>query len=996
MSDFQIAPPGAPVDLGSADTLINQNGGPPVPALALVGTDQKTILGSGSQYDPLRTNPDGIPVTTDKTTIGGDGTIASPLAVIPLGLSERVPVLTDGLTAVGDGTVGSPITVITGGGGGAVVADNVTLTGFGTPLVPLTIKQVEHDGTIAGAGTVASPLTIPAGVVHVATDGTTLEGNGTSGTPLKIKQVEHDGTLAGAGTVDSLLAVVPAALAGDVAVAVDASSIAGDGTSGTPLHTVAGGTAVATDATMTGNGTTGSPLSVSGIPSTVKTDNTMSGTGSIGSPLSVVAVGAPAGFLTPEQFGAVGNGVTDDRAAIQAMLNAAGALNGLANIRFGPKVYIVGRSSTNAFCLDLPNGNLTIEGVPGRSTLKQPAGLPSTTVVILRIDQKANVIVRGMTFDGNWGNRATYVAAASSGLTLPQATINVATTEGFATSGTMTVQSSTGPQVVTYTGVTATSFTGCTGGVGDIFGPTTTGFQGSLVGYVDAQTGINQGNQTGNPTNHGIMLRGSTNVTIESCLFTNNYGDGIWVGASSTDATVGCKNTKILGCNIDMSGRNSISIAQLAQDTYVEKTNCTYMFQNALDIEPGGQPVKNTIVEDCHLGIWWNPSNAGRTANIALNIKGGEDLQPSPQFQTQKVRIRDCTITGSINIADATDIIIERCRIVMDWPGPGTGDVPIGINFNVDDVQILENYVYDSVHDPVVHTVSIAVYDRGSSSGVLQPQGVRIVGNRVHSRNGNGGIATAGVGGNAGATGTATGITSTTLTDSGATWIVGQFVGHQVLVGGVLSTISANTATTLSLPFAWYTQTGGPANTPALGTYSILPTGRYIEIASNEIDLTDDGKGQGLYGISLQSSAAGGRLHVHDNQIQNANGDAVRVSFGAVAIALVLVNNIAFDNQVVPTCVNTIHFTSNPAASVTRLVLRENNAGDGVTTDVAGITSGTWITADGYPPQFAGFGSPEGVVTAIVGSTYNRLNGGAATTLYVKESGSGNTGWIGK
>jgi len=44
----------------------------------------------------------------------------------------------------------------------------------------------------------------------------------------------------------------------------------------------------------------------------------------------------------------------------------------------------------------------------------------------------------------------------------------------------------------------------------------------------------------------------------------------------------------------------------------------------------------------------------------------------------------------------------------------------------------------------------------------------------------------------------------------------------------------------------------------------------------------------------------------------------------------------------------------------------------------------------------AGTGSPEGSVTASVGSLYTRSDGGAGTTLYVKESGSGNTGWKGK
>ena len=43
-----------------------------------------------------------------------------------------------------------------------------------------------------------------------------------------------------------------------------------------------------------------------------------------------------------------------------------------------------------------------------------------------------------------------------------------------------------------------------------------------------------------------------------------------------------------------------------------------------------------------------------------------------------------------------------------------------------------------------------------------------------------------------------------------------------------------------------------------------------------------------------------------------------------------------------------------------------------------------------------GAGSPEGAVTASVGSLYTRTDGGAGTTLYVKESGAGNTGWVAK
>ena len=46
--------------------------------------------------------------------------------------------------------------------------------------------------------------------------------------------------------------------------------------------------------------------------------------------------------------------------------------------------------------------------------------------------------------------------------------------------------------------------------------------------------------------------------------------------------------------------------------------------------------------------------------------------------------------------------------------------------------------------------------------------------------------------------------------------------------------------------------------------------------------------------------------------------------------------------------------------------------------------------------DFAGTGSPESVVTASVGSTFRRTDGGAGTSFYVKESGSGASGWVGK
>lgn len=61
-----------------------------------------------------------------------------------------------------------------------------------------------------------------------------------------------------------------------------------------------------------------------------------------------------------------------------------------------------------------------------------------------------------------------------------------------------------------------------------------------------------------------------------------------------------------------------------------------------------------------------------------------------------------------------------------------------------------------------------------------------------------------------------------------------------------------------------------------------------------------------------------------------------------------------------------------------------------------GAVTTTQVNVGGSVKWLSGSGSPEGVVTAVVGSLYSRTDGGAGTTLYVKESGSGNTGWVAK
>lgn len=67
----------------------------------------------------------------------------------------------------------------------------------------------------------------------------------------------------------------------------------------------------------------------------------------------------------------------------------------------------------------------------------------------------------------------------------------------------------------------------------------------------------------------------------------------------------------------------------------------------------------------------------------------------------------------------------------------------------------------------------------------------------------------------------------------------------------------------------------------------------------------------------------------------------------------------------------------------------------GLNLPVSGVTLPAGVTVRNVFAYY-GTGTPEAVVTAPIGSLYIASGGGASTTLYVKTSGAGNTGWTAK
>ena len=159
-------------------------------------------------------------------------------------------------------------------------------------------------------------------------------------------------------------------------------------------------------------------------------------------------------------------------------------------------------------------------------------------------------------------------------------------------------------------------------------------------------------------------------------------------------------------------------------------------------------------------------------------------------------------------------------------------------------------------------------------------------------------------------------------------------------------------------------------------------------IRGNVLSLTGiRGSGYGIITIGLHTVACADNIY----SIQCDAGSAMTLTIFALSS-----NTFATVNN------NVISCTSAWGANITVRCFQE------LTTGTDNFAGGNRVLLD--PTKLAGqslffspmiidhlgTGTPEGVIQARVGSIWRRRDGGAATSLYIKESGTGNTGWIGK
>ncbi len=151
----------------------------------------------------------------------------------------------------------------------------------------------------------------------------------------------------------------------------------------------------------------------------------------------------------------------------------------------------------------------------------------------------------------------------------------------------------------------------------------------------------------------------------------------------------------------------------------------------------------------------------------------------------------------------------------------------------------------------------------------------------------------------------------------------------------------------------------------------------------------------------------GNGFAIYTSQIENTsiNENIVRIAYDASSAIIIWgiyiqdAINVSIDNNKI---VCSLAFGDN--ISVRGVQEFSSGSGNRVSntiincdlTKLTAVTDFLFLTTSGILLNHHGVGDPEGAVIAGVGSQWVRTDGGTATTLYVKESGTSNTGWIAK
>ena len=413
---------------------------------------------------------------------------------------------------------------------------------------------------------------------------------------------------------------------------------------------------------------------------------------------------------------------------------------------------------------------------------------------------------------------------------------------------------------------------------------------------------------------------------------TLNGGTKLKLFGEGVGLTILKKKTASSGHILDFYGTTNKSDIEIA---YIE-------FQvNAIDSGIWAEYVTNFYVHDCafsNIPFW----------GLVVGVQNGADAT----MRNSNILIEKCTFTNitatyeGVLIFNSQDTTIRDCRFVT-----GTNSIGVGIYQNVE--RIIVDNCYFNIHIGLYYSLSC---------------------NNITITNCKFNGCTAGVQG-------------ANQSDNGA--FGASFVQNLIIdacyflsVLGVACSIGAVRNASISNSMFYYGREQG------------------IVINSGSAPVFNQSQNISIVGCGFRN-----------NGFTTGGIFAAGIFFGSVGGSMMTTISSCFfdDDQGTPTQLYPISFDSAVTYSDINIANSRLTAYTGATSVGlnAGTTIGTnvWLidcqnTSNGLPigvrRKMFGSGTPEATVTAGIGSTFNRTDGGAGTSIYIKESGTGNTGWVAK
>jgi hypothetical protein len=367
------------------------------------------------------------------------------------------------------------------------------------------------------------------------------------------------------------------------------------------------------------------------------------------------------GYVTPQDYGASGNGTSDDLAGVQGAINAVQSAGG-GTVFFPVGTYLVSGIPT------ITGSGISIRGAGWSSVIKLATSAlnASGTTIGLWVNGGSNVLIEELCVDGNFASIAKdggqVVASTTFGSSALGAAIVTAPTQG--TTETWTVNAAAATATSAYAGIPFVFQVNseeviCTGGQGTTswtvrrgFNSTTTAThsngtsitntQGTLFDTVISTYGINSPKDYLPSTYAGgidpttylkqrmpIRITGASNVTVRNCLIQNSISAGILADAASVN---GCTDVLVTNNRVKLTWDNGVYCHQGVQYATVANNEISDTTYNGV-----------SAVYSDHILV---TSNNIRLAGPSYADSGGVQINGSSNCEVMGNLIDQCQFYG--------------------------------------------------------------------------------------------------------------------------------------------------------------------------------------------------------------------------------------------------------------------------------------------------------------------------------------------------------------